>query len=169
MSKISQIMVGKNKIGIIGLEGFLKEMDKESLNLSDQKIGAMMLEKLSKKNYIPSAVADLYASAFLREYKKFIGEPIPETASEGIEIKVLGAGCPRCDQLEQILMALIEETGVKANLEHIRDLKEISRYGVMGSPALVINKKVKAVGSLPSKARLMEFLREATADLKVTT
>jgi len=78
---------------------------------------------------------------------------IPELPIEGIEIKVLGAGCSSCDRLEKELMMLIEETGIEVNLEHIRDFKEISKYGVMGSPALVINGKVKAVGSI-SKARL---------------
>ncbi|WP_300456195.1 thioredoxin family protein [Desulfobacula sp.] len=101
---------------------------------------------MSKKNHIPSTVVDLYTYAFVRKYKKFIGEPIPELPIDGIEIKVLGAGCPSCDRLEQDLMILIEETGVEVPLEHVRDFKEISKYGVMGSPALVINGKVKAVG-----------------------
>ena len=119
-----------------------------------------MVEKLSKKNYIPSNITDLYESAFLREYKKFIGEPIPEIPIEGIEIKVLGAGCPSCDRLEQDLMMVIEEIGIEADLEHVRDFKEISKYGIMGSPALVINGKVKAVGSI-AKARLKDFAPSA--------
>lgn len=166
MTKVSQIRIGRHQTGIIGLEEALKEMAKESQGVSDQKIGAMMVEKRSKKNYIPSTVKDLYESAFLREYKKFMGEPVPVTPVEAIEIKVLGAGCPSCDRLEQDLMVLIEEVGVEADLEHIRDVKQISRYGVMGSPALVINGKVKAVGSVPSKARLRDFIREAQAEFK---
>lgn len=51
------------------------------------------------------------------------------------------------------------------DLEHVRDFKEISRYGVMGSPALVINGKVKAVSSVPSRARLRDFIREAKQNL----
>ncbi len=105
------------------------------------------------KNYIPSTVVDLYTSAFFREYQKSIGEPIPELKIVGIEIQVLGAGCPSCDRLEQNLMMLIEETGIDADLEHVRGFKKIIKYGMMGSPALVINGKTKAVGSI-SKARL---------------
>ena len=166
MTRVSQIRVGKHQTGIIGLEEALKEMAVERQGLSDQKIGAIMVEKLSRKNYIPSTVKDLYESAFLREFKKFMGEPVPETPVEGIEIKVLGAGCPSCDRLEQDLMMLIVETGIEADLEHIRDVRQISQYGVMGSPALVINGRAKAVGSVPSKSRLRDFLREAQTEFK---
>lgn len=165
MEKIFQIRIGKHQTGIIGLEEALKEMSEEKQILSDQNIGTRMVEKLSKKNYIPSTVIDAYESAFLREYKKFIGEPVPKISVEGIEIKVLGAGCPTCDRLEQNLMLLIEEMGLEASIEHVRDLKEISQYGVMGSPALVVNGEIKAVGSVPSRARLKEFIQEAQVRL----
>jgi len=165
MQSVTQIKIGKHKTGIIGLEKVLEQIVKEGQQGSDQKIATAMIEKLSKKNYIPATVINLYEEAFVREYKKFIGEPIPELSTNGIEIKVLGAGCPTCDKLEQTLMTLIEETGVEADLDHIRDIKKISQYGVMGSPALVINGKVKAVGSVPSIARLKDFIREAQVQL----
>ncbi len=166
MTKVVQIRVGKHQTGVVGLEEALNDAREECHNCPEQKIGAIMVKKLSKKNYIPSNVAKLYETAFLREYKKFIGEPVPEIPVNGIEIKVLGAGCPTCDRLEQDLMGIIEELGVQADLEHIRDIKKISQYGVMGAPAIVINGKVKAVGSVPSKAQIKEFIREVQTDLK---
>ena len=84
---------------------------------------------------------------------------------DGIDIKVLGAGCPACDRLEQNLMLLIEKMGLEASIEHVRDFKEISQYGVMGSPALVVNGKIKAVGSVASRARLKAFIQEAQVQL----
>ena len=164
MTKVVQIRVDKHRTGVVGLEEAMKEVREEYHNCSDQKIGEIMVEKLSKKNYIPSTVENLYESALLREYKKFIGEPLPKIPVNGIEIKILGAGCPTCDRLEQDLMGLIEELGVQADLEHIRDVKKISQYGVMGTPAIVINDEVKVVGSVPSKARLKEFILEVQAD-----
>jgi small redox-active disulfide protein 2 len=166
MTKVVQIRVGKHRTGVVGLEEAMKEVREEYHNCSDQKIGAIMVMKLSKKNYIPSTVENLYESAFLHEYKKFIGEPVPKIPVNGIEIKILGAGCPTCDRLEQDLMGLIEELGVQADLEHIRDVKKISQYGVMGTPAIVINDKVRVVGSVPSRARLKEFILEVQTDLK---
>lgn len=76
-----------------------------------------------------------------------------EQGHTGIEIQVLGQGCPRCNQLEQDLMDLIAEMKIDVDLEHVRDLAEIGRYGAMGSPALVVNGGVKAVGVVPPKAK----------------
>jgi small redox-active disulfide protein 2 len=109
-----------------------------------------------------SKVKDTYEAAFFREYKKFIGEPMPEDPSGPIQIKVLGPGCPSCDKLEQDLMAVMAELNLPADLDHVRDVKEIACYGVMGNPALVINGKVVAVGRVPSKSQLKEWLRTAS-------
>jgi len=46
-------------------------------------------------------------------------------------------------------------------MEHIRDIKEIGRYGVLGTPALIINGKVKSVGSVPLKSKMIAWLKEA--------
>jgi len=166
MVQVRQIKIGKHQTGIVGLDEALKETAEECRGFSDEKIGAVMVGKLSGKNYIPSTVISLYASAFLREYKKFTGEAVQDAPLENVEIKILGQGCPNCDRLEQDLMILIAETGIEADLEHIRDIREIGQYGVMGSPALVINGKVKAVGSVPSKAKLREMILEADAEIK---
>ncbi len=58
-------------------------------------------------------------------------------------------------------MAMMAELNIAAGLEHVRDPIEIASYGVMGSPALIINGEVKAVGSIPPKNKLKELLMEA--------
>ncbi|MBW1706122.1 MAG: thioredoxin family protein [Deltaproteobacteria bacterium] len=78
-----------------------------------------------------------------------------------MEIKVLGPGCAQCDRLEQELMQVMAETGVVADVEHVRNIKEIERYGVMGTPALLINGEVKSVGKVPPKTKLKEWLMQA--------
>jgi small redox-active disulfide protein 2 len=107
-------------------------------------------------------VRDAYAVAFLREYKKFIGQPVEDDRPEVPQIKVLGPGCPNCDRLEQELMGLMAELGLPADLEHIRDVVEIGRYGVMSVPALVINGKVVAAGSIPPRKKLKALLQDAS-------
>ena len=79
-----------------------------------------------------------------------------------MEIKVLGPGCPRCEKLEQDLMATMAELNIAAGLEHVRDPLEIGNFGVTGMPALIINGEVKASGSVPPKSKLKEWLLEAT-------
>jgi hypothetical protein len=159
--KIIRINVGGQATGIIGLKSILEDIAKEFKDKSDEDIKTELLNRLSKKNYISSKTRDVYGHAFLREYKKFVGEPFEDTEGGGMEIKVLGPGCPRCDKLEQDLMAMMTELNIPAGLEHVRDPLEIASYGVMGSPALIINGEVKAVGSVPSKNKLKEWLMAA--------
>lgn len=168
MSSVRQIKVGKHNTGIVGLDNVLKEVAESMQQASAKDIAAEMIQRLSKKNYIPSGAYGEYERAFIREYRKFTGKPVPEEPLGQVEIKVLGAGCPNCDKLEMTLMELIEEMGVTADLEHVRDMKEIAGYGVMGSPALVVNRKVKVVGSVPSKARLKDLILAAESELKQT-
>ncbi|MBW2093353.1 MAG: thioredoxin family protein [Deltaproteobacteria bacterium] len=78
-----------------------------------------------------------------------------------MEIKVLGPGCAQCDRLEKELIEVMAETNVIADVEHIRDIKEIGKYGIMGTPALLINGDVKSVGKVPPKTKLIEWLNQA--------
>jgi protein-disulfide isomerase len=57
-------------------------------------------------------------------------------------------------------MEALAEMDLSADLEHVRDVKEIGRYGVMGTPAVIINGKVKCVGSVPSREKIIEWLKE---------
>lgn len=161
---ITQIRVGQHPAGIIGLKPVLEAVSRECSGMSDDDIKAELIKRLSQKNYISNTAKDLFGQAFLREYKKFVGEPFEDTAATGLEIKVLGPGCPRCDKLEQDLMAAMAELDIAGGLEHVRDIAEIGSYGVMGTPALVINGEVKAVGSVPPKSKLKEWLIEAKED-----
>lgn len=168
MSSVRQIKVGKHNTGIVGLDDVLKKMAGSMQQASGKEIAAEMIQRLSKKNYIPSEAYMEYENAFIKAYRKFTGQAIPEDPLEQVEIKVLGAGCPNCDKLEMTLMELIEEMGVSTDLEHVRDMKEIASYGVMGSPALVINRKVKAVGSVPPKSTLKDLILKAELELAGT-
>lgn len=163
---VRQIMVGNHRSGIIGLDGVLKEVSEAFAGRPDAEIEAELLNRLSKQNYIYEKVRDQYGKAFLREYKKYVGEPYEEEASGCLLIKVLGPGCPNCRKLEQDLMALLAETKIPADIEQVTDLREIGSYGVMGSPALIINGKVMAVGNMPPKSQLKELLLKAADKLK---
>lgn len=68
-----------------------------------------------------------------------------------MEIKVLGPGCPRCQQTEKIIKEAVAEAGVEAQIEKVTDLKQIANYGVLGTPAVVIDGEVKSVGKIPKK------------------
>ncbi len=161
MYDVIQIRVGQHQIGIIGLKEVLTEVAQTMTGAPDEIIQKELLTRLSKRNYITNNAIDHYEQAFLREYKKFVGEPFSEECSNGVDIKVLGPGCTQCERLEQEVMAVMAEAGVVGALDHVRDLTEIGRYGVMGTPALVINGKVKAVGSVPPRAKLKAWIVQA--------
>jgi len=155
-----QIKVGGYSIGIIGLTQVLEEVAKDFAEKDDSEIQIELLSRLSKTNYIPDGMKDSYGKAFLREFNKYLGKPYEEEKPEVLEIKVLGPGCSQCDMLDKILMEVLSEMNILADMEHIRNIKEIGKYGVMGTPALVINGKVMCVGKVPTKEKLKEWLSE---------
>ena len=73
-------------------------------------------------------------------------------------IKVLGSGCTKCNKLEANTRKAIEELGIDATLEHVTDMKEIMSYGVMKTPALVVDGKVKLMGRVPSSNDIKKLL-----------
>jgi small redox-active disulfide protein 2 len=159
---VTQIMVGGHRVGIIDLKPVLETVAKELAGRPESEIQAALMEKLGRSNYIVPSAQAAYETAFFREYKKFIGEPLPEESGGLLQIKVLGPGCPECDRLEKDLMTVMTELNLPADLDHVRDLKEIACYGVMGNPALVINGKVVAAGRVPSKNQLRDWLKAAS-------
>ncbi|NLA57568.1 MAG: thioredoxin family protein [Firmicutes bacterium] len=75
-----------------------------------------------------------------------------------MNIKVLGTGCPRCSKVEQLVREVVEEEGLDAKIEKVGDPNEIISYGVMVTPALVVDEKVMFIGMVPTKGRLKEVL-----------
>lgn len=75
-----------------------------------------------------------------------------------MDIKVLGPGCPKCHQTEEIVKQAVAEAGVDAKIEKVTDLMKIAGYGVFGTPAVVIDGNVKSVGKIPSKEDVKKWL-----------
>ena len=78
-----------------------------------------------------------------------------------MKVQVLGKGCPKCRKLEANTQKAIEELGIEAELEHIHDINEITRFGVMLTPALVIDGTVKTVGEVTPTDKIKKLLQEA--------
>jgi small redox-active disulfide protein 2 len=65
-------------------------------------------------------------------------------------VQVLGPGCAKCDKLKQNAEEAVQQSGVEATVEKISDINKITSYGVMMTPALVIDGEVKVVGRVPT-------------------
>ena len=162
---ITKIRIGKCDVGIIGIKQAISEIAESGYAKNDGDMAAAMMERLGGDNYIPSGAREAYGQAFVREFRKFTGQPYEQEAPQGLEIKVLGMGCAQCDSLERTLLGLLSELDLPASLEHITDIKEIARYGVMGTPALLINGEVLAAGKVPPDRKLREWLVNARHSL----
>ncbi|MEE4113280.1 MAG: hypothetical protein V2I40_10735, partial [Desulfobacteraceae bacterium] len=77
---VTPIQVGGHRIGIIGLKPVLEAVARDLAGRPDEEIKAELMQRLGKSNYIAPAAEAAYEAAFFREYKKSIGEPVPEEA-----------------------------------------------------------------------------------------
>jgi small redox-active disulfide protein 2 len=75
-----------------------------------------------------------------------------------MEIKVLGPGCPKCQQTEKTVKEAVSEAGVYADVVKVTDTMEIAKHGVFMTPAVVVDGEVKAVGKVPSKDEIKGWI-----------
>lgn len=153
-TSITQIRVGRHRVGIIGLNAALNRVADAHQNSSDTVIADNLLHLLSKKNYISQTAREDYRQAFLRAYKKQLGLAVDNSPSDFLEIKILGGGCNICDGLENTVMEVLSELNLPADVEHIREKDRIRQFNVQDGPALVINQEVVARGTLPLKPEI---------------
>ena len=76
-------------------------------------------------------------------------------------IKVLGSGCTNCQNLEKVTRDALDELGIDATLEHVSVPGDIASYGVMGTPALVIDDAVVVSGRVPTRTQVRNLLTAA--------
>ncbi|MDH5405171.1 MAG: thioredoxin family protein [Candidatus Aminicenantes bacterium] len=154
------IYIGRSKVTLFGLQEVFEELSRRNIT-DEEEITSFILERVKKKNYVPSSAEEDYKDSLLEEYRIFTGE-LKERKIEGLlEIKILGPGCYQCNRMEELARTILSETGIAADIEHVRDPLRIAEYGLVATPALVINRKVKCVGRLPSKKDMERWIREA--------
>jgi small redox-active disulfide protein 2 len=157
--KTTKVMVNGNPVGLVGLDNIF--LDVKNSGLTDENlIKAKMLELVRRNNYIPNKSVDSYKEALYREYRIFLGEKVEPVVSGQLEIKILGPGCINCQKLVEETRNALMELDIAADVEHITDIKEIAQYGVMGSPALIVNGKVKVIGRVPHKEQIKKWIQE---------
>ena len=75
-----------------------------------------------------------------------------------MEIKILGTVCPKCKTLEKLTREVVGQNGIDATITKVEDIVEIMKYGVMTTPALVVNGKVEIKGRVPSSDEIKQIL-----------
>ncbi|HAE41902.1 MAG TPA: redox-active disulfide protein 2 [Clostridiales bacterium] len=75
-----------------------------------------------------------------------------------MKIKVLGTGCAKCRKMENNVHQAISEMGLDVTVDKVEDVMEIMKYGVMGTPALVIDEEVKTAGKVLTVEQIKKYL-----------
>ena len=76
-------------------------------------------------------------------------------------IKILGSGCANCEKVESLARQAVEELGVQADFEKVKDIEKILDYGIIRTPGLVINEQVMVAGKIPSLDQIKTWIQEA--------
>lgn len=85
-----------------------------------------------------------------------------EVNKQGASVKVLGSGCAKCHQLEENVKNALEQLGMDTTIDHVTDFSQIATYGVMTTPALVVDGKVASYGKVlkvEEAVKLLEKIR----------
>lgn len=80
-----------------------------------------------------------------------------------LQLKILGTGCPKCEKLASAVTDVAQDLNLECDIEKVTDINEIIKYGVMMTPALVVDGQVKVVGKVPSFDELKSLLTAAAS------
>lgn len=76
-----------------------------------------------------------------------------------LDIKVLGPGCPNCIKLENLVKEVVADLNIPAQIEKITEREKFLEYGIMMTPALIVNGKILVMGKIPTKPTLENWLK----------
>jgi len=77
-------------------------------------------------------------------------------------MKILGTGCPKCKKLNELVEEAINDLGVSVEIIKVTNINKMIDYGVMVTPALVIDGEVKVAGKIPNKQEVTQWIEEKT-------
>lgn len=75
-----------------------------------------------------------------------------------MKIEILGTGCAKCHKLEELVRDIVEKEEINADISKVQDFKKMMSYGVMTTPALVIDGEVKVAGKIPSEEQIKDWI-----------
>ena len=155
--EITQIVIGGQRIGIIGLSDVIEDVKQLKLD-NEEEIQHELMERIKRHNYVPDSKIEEYSRAFLREYKKSLGVAVEEEKLAETSIRILGPGCTACETVEKDIKAILSDLNIAADVQHIRDVNEIAEYGMVRTPSLVINNEIVLNGRSLPKSQLKTLL-----------
>lgn len=165
---VVQIAMGDRTVGIVGLKKAMEGLSNAAPGKTDAECREILYEAVANQNYIPPKMIEEYKDALLRAFKVFTGKIKEEAPSGGVRIQVLGPGCFNCDRMEKDVREALAELNIPGDLSHVTDPAEIAKFGVTGTPALVINGRIVSVGTVPDRNRIRQWLIDLQASGECT-
>jgi hypothetical protein len=153
-----QLRIGRAAVGLIGLDIALNRLLNEA-GVSGAAAAARLYDAVQKENYIPAGMEDAYRQALGREFERLRAGRA--ASGEDLVVRVLGPGCVSCNNLRNIVIEVMNGMGLAADVFQVHDPDEIGRFGIIRTPALLINGKVMCAGRLPTSSQIEEWLRAA--------
>ena len=150
------IRIGQASVGLLGLDIALCAAARQQL--TEAEAVEFLFSRIKEDNYIPPGCAEQYREALLTAWRKHGGAA--SSSGEGVVIRIFGTGCVSCNHLHAMLIQVLDQLGIAADVEQIYDPDEIGRYGVTRTPALMINGTIRCAGLLPSPAQVERWLRQ---------
>lgn len=154
------IRIGRASIGLIGLDMALNRAAAE--NMQEEDAADYLFNAVRQKNYIPAAVEQKYREALLLAYREHLAPG--SHVSDELVIRIFGSGCVSCNNLQKQVIEVLDSLHLAADIEQIHDPDEIGRQGILMTPALMINGRVKSGGKPPTPARIEQWIKEEAAN-----
>jgi len=151
------IKIGNVTVGLLGLDIALVQLSGK--DISEDEAVNFLYEQVVQKNYIPKQAVEPYKEALREEYRRY--HNLGSAENQGLTIRVLGRPCVTCNKIKVMLIDILQEKKVAADIEDVQDLDEIWRYGVTKTPALIINGEVKSAGFQPPRVQIEKWIEEA--------
>ena len=155
---VTMVRIGGLEIGIVDLKEIFDAMKQRPIE-DEGEMKMVLLEKVKEKNYVPSSKETGYAEGVWKAFRRYLGEKVEEEI-DGLEIRILGQGCARCNKFEQDVRTVLSELDIAAEVQHVRDPVVIAQYGVLGIPAIVINGVVKSAGRVPRREEIATWIQD---------
>ncbi len=150
------IRIGNANIGLIGLDVAINEaVDR---NLGEAEAMDFLYQAIKDKNYIPAAMEEKYRVGLFKEFAKHLHGR--SNLDDGLVFRIYGPGCVSCNGLQELVIEVLADMSIAADIEQIHDPDEIGRAGILQTPALMINNSLKSAGLLPTRAQVEQWIRD---------
>jgi hypothetical protein len=150
------IRIGSANIGLIGLDLAMNEA--AGRELGEAEAMDFLYQAIKEKNYIPAAMKEKYRIALFKEFARHLHGDSGH--DESLVFRIYGPGCVSCNGLQELVIEVLADLHIAADIEQIHDPDEIGRAGILQTPALMINGKVKSAGLLPTRALVEQWIRD---------